>query len=91
MSAPCSRITRPRRTALSAREADALPIPGVGREIDHAHDRGRRVEGKVPAADGELLDPRSGRSAVGFEQLSQLFQSQHGSRVAEAMAQKSRN
>ena len=59
-------------------EADALPIPGVRREIDHAHDRGLRVEGEVPAADGEFLDARLGRSAVLFEQFGQLFQSQHG-------------
>src|ERR1035437_7701041 len=60
------------------RKTDALSIPGVCRKIDHAHDGGLRVEGKVLAADGEFLDARFGDSPILFEQISQLFQSQHG-------------
>ena len=60
------------------READAFAIPRIRRQVDHAHDRGLRIEGKVPAGNGEFFD-EGGCSGMMFPlQFSELFESEHG-------------
>ena len=67
------------------REANALAIPGVRGEIDYPHDCGRRIKGKLPAADGEFLDASLGGGAVLLKQSGKVFESQHGIQANEGV------
>jgi len=67
-------------------QTHALAIPGVRGEIDNPHDCGRRIKGKLPAADGEFLDASLGGGAVLLKQSGKVFESQHGTQVKEDLA-----
>ena len=58
-------------------EADALAIPGIGGEIDDAHDGRAGVEGEGTAAKGEFADGRGGGGAMVFQEFGQLFEAEH--------------
>lgn len=59
-------------------EADAFAVPGIGREIDHAHDGGFAVEGDAPGAEGEFGDARADGGGVIGDELGEVFEAQHG-------------
>jgi hypothetical protein len=61
-------------------KTDALAIPRIRREIDHAHDGGpeaRRVEMKRFVADEKLLYARASSGAVLLQQTCKMFECQH--------------
>lgn len=56
------------------RKTNAFTIPGVGGKIDHAHDCRLGVKAELMGANGELADVGLCRSAVPFEEVSQVFE-----------------